>query len=102
QMATYYQTMGEFTRYVVEAALGAAAAEFDVGAIAARVVVYTPGKGYHHKYPELEMTAAERAELNDTYAQHDKGSSNEQPPRATARGVHSRATGASVRLERPR
>lgn len=76
-MATYYQTMGEFTRYEVEAALGAAAAEFDVDAIAARVVIYTPGKGYHHKYPELEMTAAERAELNEIYAQHDKGSSNE-------------------------
>lgn len=76
-MATYYQTMSEFTHYEVECALGAAAAGFDVDAIAARVVIYTPGKGYHHKYPELEMTDQERDELNEIYAQHDKGADNE-------------------------
>lgn len=76
-MATYYQTMSEFTHYEVECALGAAAAEFDVDAIAARVVIYTPGKGYHHKYPELEMTDQERDELNAIYAENDKGTGNE-------------------------
>ena len=76
-MATYYQTMSEFTHYEVEAALGAAAAEFDVDAIAARVVIYTPGRGYHHKYPELEITDQERDELNAIYAENDKGTENE-------------------------
>lgn len=76
-MATYYQTMSEFTHYEVEAALGAAAGDFDVDAIAARVVIYTPGKGYHHKYPELEITDAERDELNAIYAENDKGTDNE-------------------------